>query len=214
MPLSSCHDVLQRLEDISAVSMTDDRQYRLGGRSRALAASIAEGDHLIPVSRRHIAGLARDLGFDVYFAVASFGTVTYVDRFRGTNPVNVNIPLGQPLAIHATASGKLFAALDERTASIVLDGTHPLRSLTPNTITDRAQLRIELDRIAEQGYSLSNEEAIVGVTGLAVPVYDSAGALLAGLHVSALTAEMTAVAMEKVLDRMRATGEKIGRDAT
>lgn len=214
MPLSSCHDVLQRLDAISAVTLTEERQYRLGGRSRALAASISEGEHLIPVSRRHLASLARELSFDVYFAVSSFGTVTYVDRFRGSNPVNVNVPLGQPLAIHATAAGKLFAALDDRTASVVLDGTHPLRAPTPNTITNRRALRTELDRIREQGFSTSQEEAILGVTGLAVPIYNAKGTLLAALHVSALTAELTPEVREGVLSRMRSTSKKIGHDAT
>lgn len=214
MPLSSCHDVLQRLEAISAISMSADRQYRLGGRSRALAASITESEHLLPVSRRYLAALARELGFDVYIAVTSLGRVTYVDRFRGSHPVNVNVPLGQPLAIHATAAGKLFAAYDERTASIVLSGTHDLRKLTPKTNTDRDKLRQELAAIVRNGYSQSDEEAILGVTGLAVPVFDTGGALLAALHVSALTAELSPSTVEHVLERMRETSANIGRDAS
>lgn len=212
IPLSSCHDILQRLEAISAVSLTEDKRYRLGSRSRALAASISEGEHLLPISRRHLAQLARELGFDVYLAVASYGTVTYVDRIRGTNPVNVNVPLGQTLAVHATAAGKLFAALDEQTASIVLTGSHALRNLTAHTITDRAALKTELEWIVEHDHSVSREEAILGVTGVAVPVRSNDGSLLAALHVSMLSAAWTPEIRDRVIGAMRSCARKIERD--
>jgi IclR family transcriptional regulator, acetate operon repressor len=48
--------------------------------------------------------------------------------------------------------------------------SHELRPLTPATLTDRASLERELERIRELGYSVSREEHEVGVSTMAAPI--------------------------------------------
>jgi DNA-binding IclR family transcriptional regulator len=114
--------------------------------------------------------------------------VSYVDRVPGTQPVSVNIRLGQSLYLHATAVGKLFAAhlpqLRERLFA------QPRPRLTPSTLTSVGELEAELGTIQAAGIAFSREEAIPGITGLAVPVRDIGGAVAAAIHISAMSAQM------------------------
>lgn len=72
--------------------------------------------------------------------------------------------------LNSTASGKVVLAhMDEERVNEVLD-THGLKQMTPNTVTDREELLEELESIREQGFARDEEEAAIGIRGVAVPV--------------------------------------------
>lgn len=86
---------------------------------------------------------------------------------------------------HATAFGKiLLAETDERGRDDYL-ARHGLRLLTPNTVTDRAQLDAELGEVGRRGVAWEHEEFVSGVACAAVPVRDARAALLGSVAVSA-----------------------------
>src|SRR5689334_14306062 len=77
---------------------------------------------------------------------------------------------GSRVPIHCTASGKLFlATMDAARRRRILDSI-TLATLTPRTITGRKALESELARIAKRGYSTDDEEFIIGLIAVAVPV--------------------------------------------
>ena len=213
LPVSSSHNLLQRMVASDVVSVTDDLRYSLGPRAVRLGLRIADGLEVRSIARRHLQELARTTGEDVYLAVRLGRRVTYVDRVPGSRPVTVEIRLGQELFLHATAVGKLFAAHEETLRRVLVSAEHP--ALTEHTLTGAAELDAELDRIRREGVAVSREEAVVGVVGLAVPVRDANGRLVAAVHISALRAQFTddvertltaaaratAVAMERELGR-------------
>ena len=76
--------------------------------------------------------------------------VIYADRSLGTQRISLDIRLGEPLFLHSTAAGKLFAAVDEKLAALALSGDMP--RLTPTTITSPRELEREYQRIREAGW--------------------------------------------------------------
>jgi DNA-binding IclR family transcriptional regulator len=223
LPLSSSHNLLQRMVSAEVVTLTDELRYSLGPRAVRLGIRIVDGLEVRAVSRRHLLELARVTGDDVYLAVPFGKRVAYVDRFPGSRPVTVEIRLGQSLHLHATSVGKLFAALDPQLRRQVF--AQELPRLTPHTVTDPDRLRGDFDVITEQDYAVSREEAIVGVVGIAVPVRDNHGVLVAAIHVSALgtrtgpdqetdllsAAQAAALQIERDLGRMHADPVADGR---
>jgi DNA-binding IclR family transcriptional regulator len=161
-------------------------------------------------ARRHLEKLAQTVGNDVYLAVKSGNRVVYVDRFVGSQPVTVNIRLGESLALHSTAVGKLFAAYVPELQRRVL--SRPLQRSTAHTITDPAELTRELDKIREEGFAVSQEESFDGICGMAVPVYDDAGQLLAAIHVSALAAGLTEARVKTVIEEATTVARLIELD--
>jgi DNA-binding IclR family transcriptional regulator len=59
-----------------------------------------------------------------------------------------------------------------------------LPALCPNTITDADRLEAELDQIRRQGYALSIEETDPGAWGIATPVWDRHGVVVAAIGVA------------------------------
>lgn len=188
LPTSSAHNLLRRMVAADVVAMTEDLRYSVGARAVRLGIQVVDRLEVRAVARRTLQDLARETGEDVYLAVRLGNRVSYVDRMPGTRPVSVNIRLGQSLYLHATSVGKLYAAHVPQLRRRLF--AEPRPRLTPNTLTTPQELETELDAILANGISFSREEAIPGISGLAVPVRDVSGSIAAAIHISALSAQM------------------------
>jgi DNA-binding IclR family transcriptional regulator len=100
------------------------------------------------------------------------------------------------------ASGKvLLAALRRsRLSSYLLAG--PFIAVTRKTITNPQQLADELARIRIEGYAIDDEEFMEGMRGIAVPLHDEAGEVIAALSFSASRWDLSPA-------RTRATAEAL-----
>lgn len=181
LPLSSTHDLLRSLTELHLVDSEDGR-YALGPEAVAFSAGVLDGLTVRTRARRHLAQLADRSGEAVYLALPSGRRLIYVDRVLGASRVSIHIRLGEPLYLHSTAAGKLFAALDENFRRQLFDHDRP--PLTARTLTSDQDLARELDTIARDKVSITRSESFLGILGLAVPIWAPDGTLAAAIHVS------------------------------
>ena len=207
LPTSSAHNLLRRMVLADVIGMTGDLRYSVGPRAVRLAIQVVDRLEVRAIARRVLLDLARDTGEDVYLAIRLGDRVSYVDRVPGTRPVSVNIRLGQSLYLHATAVGKLFAAYVPQLRERLFAELRP--RLTMNTLTTVPELEAEFAAIVANGVSLSREEAIPGISGLAIPVRDSGGAIVAAIHISALSAQMDTSHERLLIESARAAAASI-----
>jgi DNA-binding IclR family transcriptional regulator len=81
------------------------------------------------------------------------------------------LEVGALLPLHATALGKaVLAYLDEEVRADLV-GANPPR-LTGHTLVTAAALGRDLDVVRARGYALEKEEAVLGESGLAAPIFD------------------------------------------
>src|SRR3954470_17199750 len=127
---------------------TDRGRYRLGvGVLRLAGATTARLD-LVQEARPVCRQLAADTGETVNIAVLSESSALYLDQVAGSSALQPHNWVGQHIPLHATSNGKvLLSGLDAEQLAELL-GT--LSRYTPLTITTRARLREELDRVREQ----------------------------------------------------------------
>ncbi len=210
LPVSSSHNLLKRMVTAEVAAVREDLRYTLGPRAVRLGIRIVDGLEVRGISRRHLVELARATGNDVYLAVPLGRRVAYVDRFPGSRPVTVDIRLGQSLYLHATSVGKLFAAHDRQLRKKMLADERP--RLTEHTIVDEAELERELAQIVDADVGISREEAIIGVVGLAVPVRDDQGDIVAAIHISALKNQLTPSVEQELIDAAAEAATQIERD--
>ena len=62
--------------------------------------------------------------------------------------------------------------------------THELKTYTSHTIANKDRLRIELARIRQQGWGLSEQQLELNYRGIAVPLTDHRGGLVGALNVT------------------------------
>ncbi|WP_196218101.1 IclR family transcriptional regulator [Streptomyces blattellae] len=94
-------------------------------------------------------------------------------------------PLGRSIPLYASAHSKvLLTRLPDEELTDYLAATD-LRPLTSQTITDPAALREEIKLVRGQGYAVSKCEVNDDVVGIAAPVTDRTGRIIACLSVTA-----------------------------
>jgi len=159
------------------------KRYRCGPVLMRLARAAIDQVDVVATARPHLDQLVKAVGHDAYLAIRVGDSVSYVARRAGTYRASLDIKLGEPVPLHASAVGKLFAALHPDLERQVL--AQPLPPLTSHTIVDHEQLAVEFHEIRERGTALSLESTISGIVGFAAPVRDATGRLVAAVHVSA-----------------------------
>ena len=93
--------------------------------------------------------------------------------------------------LHCSSTGKVFLSYlySDRLSEIIAE-TKP-QPRTPRTLTTVKELKHEIELTRKRGYSLDNEEFHPGVRCLAVPVFDSAGSVVAAIGITAATLRFT-----------------------
>ncbi|MBI1894542.1 MAG: IclR family transcriptional regulator [Candidatus Rokubacteria bacterium] len=154
--------------------------------------------------------LSEKLGETVNFGVLSGREVVYLERVESSWPLRMDFKPGSRVPMHCTAIGKLLLAFAPRRRREELLRSGPLKAHTGNTITKPSLLRRELLEIRRRGHSEDNEEFLVGVCCLAVPVKDRRGKTVAGLAVSAPSARFPLEKARAYLPDLQACAAELG----
>lgn len=121
----------------------------------------------------------------VYVCIRHGDTAIVAYGKETSNLLRLRSKLGNVCPIHAGSMGKLMAAHHDRQKILALLQSAKLNQRTPNTITDPQTLLAAYDKIIAQGYSLSFEENCLGAVGIAAPIWNKSGKVIAGLAISA-----------------------------
>lgn len=171
LSIQTVYHLLHTLTDAGFVCRNQQHLYVLGlsigTLAQAFSRQLAPPEHLAPLIRL----IARETGETAYVAGWWNGRVTAFGVARGTNPVQVaEVAHGFSRDAHARGSGKLLLAYASAT---VRDGyleSHALTRRTSHTLTSRAALEKEFQRIREQGHAFDREEFVEGLSCIAVPL--------------------------------------------
>jgi DNA-binding IclR family transcriptional regulator len=98
--------------------------------------------------------------------------------------VRVVSRVGSRLPAYCTAAGKVYLAfMSEDEINEILPGD-TFQAHTDTTITTRKTLKEELEKVAEQGYAIDNEELDLGVHCVAAPIRDYTRRIVGSISVS------------------------------
>lgn len=92
-------------------------------------------------------------------------------RVESPHPLRFEQPPGTRVPLHASSMGKLFLAFSPDPDAVVRGLSH-LPRFTPSTLCDRGTLLADLRQICERGYSVDDQEAILGVRCVGAPILD------------------------------------------
>lgn len=191
---------------------SDGRLFSLTPQVLRLGHAYLSSMGLPQIAQPHLEALSAELGESVSVAVLDGIDIVYVARVATRRIMTVGISVGTRFPAYATSMGRvLLAGLDEQELARVLSLTD-LRPLTERTIVDEGDLRSELDRVLEQGYSLVDQELESGLRSLAAPLVGAGGDVVAAVNVSTQVRLVPADLVETHLAALLGTAAAISTD--
>ncbi|MEI2417622.1 IclR family transcriptional regulator C-terminal domain-containing protein [Orrella sp. JC864] len=174
----------------------------------AYLASLPLRDLALPILERFV----RDTGEICTVSVLDGRDIVYIARAEMPSPLTRRLGVGERLPAHATSSGHVLLAGAGPTVRDAFLAHAPFERLTAHTLVDADSLRQAIGDAAAQGYALASEQLELGICGLAVPIRDERGQVVAALTTSLNLArhELDAV-VEKFLESMRQAAGEISR---
>lgn len=208
-PKSTVHDYLQSLTARGYVVKANGK-YRPSMRSLAVGEQTRDALPIYRAATKPLRSLADQVDLHVSTLLEEHGRVVIIDTVPGTDPVELATHSGIRMAMHTTSPGKaILAHLSEERVDEIID-RHGLAAMTEQTITERAALDDDLQRVREQGYATDDEERLVGVRTVAVPIIDRAGTVHGALAVYGPKNRITEEQFEETLpQRLKETANVV-----
>ena len=118
----------------------------------------------------------------VHLSVLDGDEVVYVDKLDSPEPVRAYTQIGGRAPAHCVATGKALLAWS---GEVHLDAlSRRLRAATLRTVTEPAEFLREMERVRALGYAVNRGEWRESVGGVAAPVRDPGGRVVAAVGVS------------------------------
>ncbi|HPD96682.1 MAG TPA: IclR family transcriptional regulator [Synergistales bacterium] len=193
---SGIHKILSTLVREKFVSQdTRSRKYMLGPALSRIAIAYRGDRSIIDVADPVMKDLLEKTGESVGLCVKEDGIPILVHKVVSNQPLRLDNQVGTVIKLNRGALGKVIAAFEaeEKIEALLQE---PLEKWTEQTILDPLKLREEYRRIREKGYSISAEEVIPGILGIAAPIFDSRGECRAAITVGGPTVRLTLQIME------------------
>jgi DNA-binding IclR family transcriptional regulator len=189
--------------------------YRLGPGCFGILDAVARGAGGLGV----IAGavldrLAKESGETVALYVRAGPRRICVAQVPSAQPVRYTARLGMENPIHTGAMGKVLLAFSDPAERAEILDHMDLVSYTPATITDRAALDRELEKIRRQGYAESRGERSAGVASISAPVVLGDGRILAALSVLGPSERLPDATLARLRPRLIAAAHDIATRAS
>jgi DNA-binding IclR family transcriptional regulator len=168
------HGLLQTLKDEGFVEQDlESGKYQLGAALLQLGNIYLDVNELRGRSLAWADSLAVRTGEAVRVgSLHGDGVLIIHHVFRPDNSLQI-LEVGAQLPLHATALGKaLLAFRPELTDELLARG---LPRLTQATLTTAAPLRKALDAVRDTGWAAERDEAVIGESSIAAPIFDRRG---------------------------------------
>ena len=183
MPLGSTHRLLLDLEKEEVVARTPSGEWELSHRLLRITGLHLDRANFPAMARPFAESIAQRTGETVNIHVLSGIHGVIVDKVRGNEGMQLDFPIGSLGMLYYGGAGKaVLAYLSDEVRERVLETSIPAE--TPHTITDPVALRAELGRIRQRGYSIDDQEVVLGVYCVAVPILDRNARPLGALSIS------------------------------
>ena len=211
IPVSSAHGLVKTLEHRGYVERGADKRYQLGIRMFHISRGVLKRHAVSEHALKYLKALTAATGETSHLVVPAGHEVVFIEKVESPQSVRASAPVGTMYEMHMPATGKaLLAFMPEASRRAILEKLS-YAPATPRTITSREALEHELQRIAERGYSVDDEEVNIGVRCLAAPIFDYSGDVVAAIGITGPTSRVRLERIDEFATQVRKAAAELSR---
>ena len=191
------------------LSRGPDREVRVGMRMWELAARAAPTRSLRDAAMPFLEDLHAVVGHHAQLAVLDGDEVIFLERLSARDAVVNFSRIAGRLPLHISSSGVVLTAYGPPELQDQLLA-RPLERWTDATITAPERFRALLEQVRRQGYAVLAGHVHPDATGIAVPVRDGLGHVVAAMSVIVPNDDRAVRAVPALLAAARGVGRSLG----
>lgn len=162
---------------------TDGRFFTLTPRVLKLGYAYLSSTPLTTILQSALERLSEAIGESSSGSILDGDDIVYVARAVTKRIMSVGLAVGARLPAFCTSMGRiLLAALPEDEALKRVEAS-PRSARTAKTVTATGDIMQRLAAARRDGYAIIDQELEIGLTSIAVPVFDTRGRVLAAINV-------------------------------
>ena len=189
------------------------KQYSLGLKLFELGSVIFSSFSIRRVAIPHLSQLQSRLGKTTFLGVLQDDELVYIDkRENPSNPIRFASQIGTRRPPHFGMLGQiLMAYLPESEVNRLLRKS-PLKPFTRRSLTNQTEFKKRLGRIRDRGFFVDKEEALEGTTGIAAPIWDYTGNVIAAVGVGIISSSLNSNGTKQIIKEVCETARKISQE--
>lgn len=184
LPRQTVHRVLTQLENTGLVVRDPSRdRFSVGPRLSTLALNAVRTHNQSAPIHAILQQLVDEIEETCNVGVLDGLQFVYLERIECQWALRVHLEAGSRVPAHCTSGGKVMLGhLDDSVRARLLRSV-TLKAYTAHTITRVTDIEAELAEVRRNGYAVNDQEFAIGIIGVAVPITDRHGRVLAALAV-------------------------------
>ena len=182
-PKGTVHRMLATLVNTGFLARDpENAHYRLTLKLWRLGAAAVGRLDVVKTAKPWLERLVAAVDETVHMSVLDeSGSIVYISKVESPRSIRVQTRIGQISPAWCTATGRSILAFNPAIAERVLSG--PLEARTSKTVTDPKRVRAALREVAVAGFAVTRAENHPDMGGIAAPIRDHSGAVIAGLGI-------------------------------
>jgi DNA-binding IclR family transcriptional regulator len=211
IPKATLHRLLSTLEARGYVTQENGNgHYAAGVRCFELGSLWAQQLDLRAVAAPVLVELNAESQETVHLGVYDHGDVVYIDKYESPRQVIAKSHVGRRCDAVCVATGRVLLAHSEQ-AEIERVLSQPLPRYTEHSITDPGELRRMLQRVRAEGYAVNQCSYRDEVCGIAAPVRDQTGRVVASVGLCMPEHRFTTDRFDDLRDMTLRAGVEVSR---
>jgi DNA-binding IclR family transcriptional regulator len=189
------------------------KKYSLGFRVIELAGSFSDSFSFKKIASPYLGILQTRLKKTTFLGVLDNDEVLYIDkRDDPGNPISFTSSIGARRPPYWGMMGSiLMAYLPGNEIKRILQ-KNPLTAATRRSITRKDEFIKWLSQVRSQGFAVDVETALDGITGVAAPVFDHQGKVVAGIGVGFISSSVNEKELNTIIKEVIKAAMDISRE--
>ena len=188
------------------------KQYSLGLKLFELGSIVFYSFSLRDIASPYLSQLQMKLGKTIFLGILENEELLYIDKREDPrNPITFTSKMGTRRPPYWGMLGSvLMAYLPDSEIERLLE-RNPLTATTKKSITKKEKYKERLRQVREQGYAIDIDEVFEGISGVAAPVRDFTGKVIASIGVGFISSSVDSKGLKRIAKEVMATALTISK---